>query len=297
MKEAYGYFLIAVASIIWGTMGIFGKFAFEYGISPLTLIALRLLISSITMLFPIAIFKKELFKIQRKQIVKLLIFGVFATACQRVTYFYAIDLTTATMAAILFYTYPIFVTIFASILFNEKIKCSTILAIVLTFSGVALVVKAYETSWLNANYVGIFFGILSSIFFVFYFFITKDLRRHYTNWTLIFYGDTIGAIALSPIILSSLQEIATYPIQLWFLIFIIAWFPSLTAYLIYSYALKHVEFSKGSILSVLEPLSTAIFSVAILNEQFEVPQIIGIAVTLTGVILLFYKPRLRRQKL
>jgi len=293
MKEAYGYFLIATASIIWGTMGIFGKFAFEYGISPLTLIALRLLISSITMLLPITLFKKELFKIQRKDIVKFLIFGIFATALQRVTYFYAIDLTTATIAAVLFYTYPIFVTILASLRFREKIKFSTIFAIFFTFSGVALVVKAYEAAWLNANLVGIIFGILSSVFFVFYFFITKDLRRHYTNWTLILYGDTIGAMALSPTIFSSFSEIVNYPLQLWFLIFTIAWFPSLSAYLIYSYALKHVEFSKGSILSVLEPLSTAVFSATILSERFEMPQIIGIAFALIGVMLLFYKPKLK----
>lgn len=52
MKKAYGYLLIAVASVIWGTMGIFGKLAFEYGINPATLIALRLLVSSLAILTP-----------------------------------------------------------------------------------------------------------------------------------------------------------------------------------------------------------------------------------------------------
>ena len=58
MKEVYGYFLIVSASIIWGTMGIFGKLAFEYGINPVTLTALRILISSITMLISIILLKK-----------------------------------------------------------------------------------------------------------------------------------------------------------------------------------------------------------------------------------------------
>jgi drug/metabolite transporter (DMT)-like permease len=290
MKQ-YGYLLIATASVIWGTMGIFGKLAFDYGINPLTLIALRLLISSITMLIPLTLFKRELFAIRRKEIPKFLIFGIVATALQRVTYFYALDLTTATIAAMLFYTYPIFVTIFASLFFNEKSTLLTILAMIFAFSGDALVVRAYEITWLDANLIGIMFGVLSSIFFVFYFLLTKALRNHYTNWTLIFYGDTIGAIALSPAIFSSLSEIANYPPQLWLLIFTIAWFPSLLAYLIYSYALKYAEFSRGSILSVLEPLSTAIFSAVILSEAFELPQIIGIALALTGIVLLFYKAK------
>lgn len=111
---------------------------------------------------------------------------------------------------------------------------------------------------------------------------------------MILYGDGIGAIALSPIVLSSFSKTASYPQQLWLLIFTIAWFPSLLAYLLYSYALKHVESSRGSILSVIEPLSAAIFSVAILNEKFEFPQVLGVALALIGIALLFYRPKLKR---
>ncbi len=293
MKEDYGYLLIVVASIIWGTMGIFGRLAFEYGIHPVVLIALRLLISSLTVLIPVTLFKRKLFKIQKKDLPQFLVFGVFAVALQRVSYFYAVNLTTATIAAVLFYTYPIFVTIYASIFFKEKVNLSTLFAIVLTSSGVILVVKAYEVSWLNANISGVTFGVFSSIFFVLYFLIVKKMRNRYTNWTLILYGDGIGTLALTPIIFLSFHEIVGYPQQLWLLIFTIAWFPSLLAYLLYSYALKYVESSKGSVLSVLEPLSAAIFSATILRENFEPLQTIGIALALTGVTLLFYKPKLK----
>jgi drug/metabolite transporter (DMT)-like permease len=291
MREASGYFLIAVASIIWGTMGILGNFAFDYGINPPTLIALRLLISSLTILTPVALFKSELFRIQKRDIPKFLVLGLLATALQRITYFYAINLTTVTMAAVLFYTYPIFVTIYASLFLKEKATFSIILAMILTFSGATLVIKVYHASWLDFNLLGVVSGMLSSIFFVFYFFIVKELRNRYTNWTLILYGDAIGALALTPIIFSSLSEIVNYPQQLWLIIAAIAWFPSLLAYLLYSKALKHVKSSKGSILSVIEPLSAAIFSVVILKEILEPLQIVGVALALTGVILLFYKPK------
>jgi drug/metabolite transporter (DMT)-like permease len=197
------------------------------------------------------------------------------------------------MAAMLFYTYPIFVTIVAAIFFKEKITPTTVFAIVLTLSGTALVVRAYEPSRLEADLIGIIFGMLSSVFFVFYFLITKELRNRYTNWTLILYGETIGAVALSPIVFSSFHSIINSPWQLWLLIFTIAWFPNLLAYLLYSYALKHVEYSKGSILAVLEPLSAAVLSAMILAERFELPQIIGAILALTGVILLFYKPKIK----
>lgn len=293
MKEVYGYFLIVLASIIWGTMGIFGKLAFEYGINPVTLTALRIFISSITMLISIILLERNLLKIKKKDVPQLLAFAILAVALQRIAYFYTVDLTTATIAAVLFYTYPIFVTVHASLFLKEKLTFSIILAIVLTFSGVAFVVKAYEAAWLNANLLGLAFGMLTSLLFALYFLMTKKLRNSYTNWTLLLYGDGLGAIALTPALCFSFSEIVSYPQQLWLLILVIGLFPSLTAYLLFSYALKYVESSKGSILSVIEPLSAAIFSVTILGERFEPLQIVGVALVLAGIVLLFYKPKLK----
>ncbi|NIQ05549.1 MAG: EamA family transporter, partial [Candidatus Korarchaeota archaeon] len=64
-------------------------------------------------------------------------------------------------------------------------------------------------------------------------------------------------------------------------------FPSLLAYLFHSYGLKYVKSSKGSILSAIEPLSAALFSTVILGENLEIPQLMGIVLVLTGVVLLF----------
>ena len=293
MKEVYGYFLIVSASIMWGTMGIFGKLAFEYGINPVTLTALRIFISSITMLISIILLKRNLLKIKKKDVPQLLVFAILAVALQRIAYFYTVDLTTATIAAVLFYTYPIFVTVHASLFLKEKLTFSIILAIVLTFSGVAFVAKAYEAAWLNANLLGLAFGMLTSLLFALYFLMTKKLRNSYTSWTLLLYGDGLGAIALTPALCFSFSEIVSYPQQLWLLILVIGLFPSLTAYLLFSYALKYVESSKGSILSVIEPLSAAIFSVTILGERFDPLQIVGVALVLAGIVLLFYKQKLK----
>jgi len=285
-QETRGYFPIIAASVLWGTMGIFAKLSYAYGILPETLIALRLVISFSTLFLALAIFKRSSFRVNKRDLPYLVILGVFAVAFQRVTYFYAVSLSTATIAAILFYTYPVFVTLLASIFLKEKLTLETILAIALTFSGVALVVRVYDLSALNANLAAIILGLLSSLFFVLYFLIARDLRSRYATLTLILYGDGIGALTLSPIILISYSSIAAFPIQLWLLIFTIAWIPSLLAYLLYSHALKYVK-AKGSILSVMEPLSAAVLSAIIIGEAFHNLQILGIALSLAGVILLF----------
>jgi drug/metabolite transporter (DMT)-like permease len=287
-KAAQGYALITLVSILFGSMGILQKWSYAYGILPDTLIALRLLISSTTLFLLLALFRRGSLKVQRSDVPSLLILGVFGVAFQRVAYAYAVYLTTATMAAILFYTYPVFVTILAALTLKEKITYRAFFAIVLAFVGVALVVRAYDPTALSIDLLGVFFGLGSSGCFVLYFMLTQRLRTRHAAWTLTAYGDGVGALSLSPFVYVSLPQMAYYPWQLWVLIFTIAWILSLLAYVVYSYALKEVKASKGSILSVLEPLSAAIYSALLLGETLQALQVVGIVLALTGVVLLFH---------
>jgi len=293
--SARGYVSITLAAVLWGTMGVLAKLAYAYGISPIILIALRHVASFGTLFFVLLPFRRGSMRIRRSDLLLFVVFGVFATAFQRLAFFYAIDLTTATMAALLFYTYPVFVTIAASFLLKEKITRRIVSGIVLAFLGVALVVRAYDVSALRANSVGIVFGLLSSLLFVVYFFLAKKLRGGYEGWTLTLFGDGIGALMLLPVVFINFPSIVAFPLELWILILVIAWVPSLLAYLLYSYSLKFVKASKGSILGVMEPLTAAVLSTAVLGENFELLQIVGISFALTGVIVLFLKKRNSKQ--
>lgn len=282
-----GYVLIVVATILWGTMGVLAKFAFAYGILPGTLIALRLVVSFATLWVVLLVFSRASMKVRRVDVLQFFVFGVLAVAFQRVAFFYAVDSTTATMAALLFYTYPVFVSVSAFVLLKERITTGIVFAIVLTFLGVAFVVKAYDVSSLKVNFGGIAFGLLSSLLFVLYFMLAKKLRTTYANWTLTLYGEGIGALALIPVVFVSVPNIVEFQLRLWLLILIIAWVPSLLAYLLYSYSLKFVKASKGSVAGVIEPLSAAVFSAIFIGERLEMLQIAGIALALIGVVLLF----------
>ncbi len=287
-KATRGYAAIVVASILFGTIGILAKMAFQYSISPATLIALRLSVSSSTLLVILATFRRSHLRIRRADVIPFTLFGLFAVAFQRISYFYAIDLTTATVAAMLFYTYPVFVIL--SVVFlqkKERISASQVFAIALTFLGVTLVIRAYDFSQLKLNSWGIVFGILSSVSFAAYYLITSRLRGNYSNLTVTLFGDGIAALALSPIIIDSASQVSGFPAQLWLIILAIGWIPSLLAYALFSYGLKYVKASRGTMLNVLEPIATALFSAAIIGETFENLQIAGAILSLTGVVLLF----------
>lgn len=281
--------MIVLASVLWGTMGILAKLSFVYGILPETLISLRLLISFATIFLSLLLVRRSALRVQKKDALFFLAFGVLAVAFQRISYFYAVELTTATIAAMLYYTYPLFVIILARILLKEKTTLGEIFGIILSFLGVMLVVRAYEVSALSANLAGIIFGLLSGLLFAVYFMLTKKLRKKYASWTITLYGEGIGALTLMPVAVVSVPEIAAFPLQLWLLIFTIALVPSLLAYTLYSHALKYVKTSKASVLAVIEPLAAAFFSIGLLAERLQTLQIVGIALALAGVVLIFWR--------
>ena len=284
--EVRGYFLIVVASVLWGTIGVLAKFAYALGVQPDVLIGLRLMVGFGTLFCVLVLFARGSLRVDRRDALVLLVFGVVGVTLQRLSYFYAVSLTTATVAAILFYTYPVFLSLYAWLFFGERLTLWDVLAIVLTFVGVAFAVRVYDFTVLRADAVGVLFGLGSSAFFVVYFVLVRRLRSRYASLTLTVFGDGIGALVLAPLVVVSFSEVVRFPWQVWVLVLMIAWFPSLLAYLLYSHAVKYVK-AKGSVLSVMEPLSAAVFSTLLVGERFEALQLVGIALALSGVILLF----------
>ncbi len=291
-RETRGYLAIVIASILFGSMGTLATLAFRYSITPTTLIALRLTVSSSTLFIILAAFHRGFLRFRKTDAAAFLLFALFGVALQRISYFYAIDLTTPTVAAMLFYTYPVFVIIAASLFQKrERITVLQFCAIALTFLGVSLVVRIYDFSQLRLSLAGIVFGILSSILFAVYFLMAGKLRTTYSNLTITLFGDGISALALSPIIINGVSQISQFPVQLWLIILAIGWVPSLLAYSLFSYALKYVKASRGTMLNVLEPIATAFLSAAFIGETFESLQIVGTVIALTGVLLLFQTGR------
>jgi len=281
--------MIVAASILWATMGILAKFAYAYGIQPSLLIAVRQLIGFTALFAIVLVFARGSLRVRRSDVFLLVVFGVFAVVFQRLAFFYAVDFTTATVATVLFYTYPVFLSFYAWFVYRERLGVLDVLAVVLTFVGVGFVARAYDVASLRVSFVGIVAGLAASLLFVVFFVLTKRLRSRYESWTVMLYGEGVGALVLMPVVAVEASEIAAFSAELWVVILTIGWFSSLLAYVLYSSAIKHVKASKGSVLSVIEPLAAAVFSTIFVGERLEALQILGMALALLGVVLLFRK--------
>ena len=75
----------------------------------------------------------------------------------------------------------------------------------------------------------------------------------------------------------------------------LAIFGSSVCYVLYAYAIKHLELTKANIYTNLIPIFAAITSYFFLGEEFYAIKIIGMITVIVGIVLsqLKFKPRLK----
>ncbi|MBS3788938.1 EamA family transporter [Candidatus Bipolaricaulota bacterium] len=290
-----GYVLATLAAIAWSSLGIWGSLAFNFGIDPLLLVTLRALIATIALLTIFALTKGELPKLDKKGIIFFSLFGFFGVGLNYLTYFYAIKLTSVSIAVILLYTYPAIVTLTASSLFKEKITLIKLTALLLTATGIIFVVGVFRYS-LEFKTAGIILGLIAGITAAAHSLLTKFALRKYSSLTIVTYGFVFGGIFLTLTLLginhTSIASIPTFPIKLWGIIVALAFIPTIMGYFLYTSALNYIEVSRASIVTTLEPVAAILLAYFVLSETLTPVQIAGAGLVTVGVLLV----RIRRKK-
>ncbi len=291
-----GYLLATMAAILWATLGILGKFLYGYNADPLTIVTIRAVIAFATLALILAIANRHLLCIGRQDIPFFALYGLVGVTCNYAFYFYALNLTSVTTAVILLYTYPALVALLATLLLKERLNWIKGLVLILTFAGCFAVAQGYDPTALKLNLKGVLFGLGAGVTAAIYSLFGKKALQRYNSWTTVCYAFGFGALFL--LVLRPPQVILStgYPWQAWIAILSLAWFPTLLAYALFMASMKYIEASKASITATLEPVVASLLAYVVLGELIEWPQLIGVGLVLTGIIVLQFSPRLTQSK-
>jgi drug/metabolite transporter (DMT)-like permease len=96
-----------------------------------------------------------------------------------------------------------------------------------------------------------------------------------------------GALLMSPVTLwqSIGFEFRAVPLSAWASVFYMALLPSVICYIIYFYALAHMEASRLAAFSYLQPLLATVFGIFILKEQVTLALVVSGLVIFGGVYI------------
>jgi drug/metabolite transporter (DMT)-like permease len=182
-------------------------------------------------------------------------------------FFMSLSLTTVSMATMLNYSYPIFVTIFAIIFLKEKAGKETIIALVAAFVGVFILVKPDRAGLNIGNILAFASAMVAGVSIL----TMRELRKTDNSYMIYFSFSLFSAIYALPLLAKDMRVPGAGD---WIYLLLMC-LCSAVGQVVFGYALKYTRAAVGSIVA----MSTAVFAAGIgrfaLSEYFTVSFVIG----------------------
>lgn len=284
------YIFIIIAAVLWGMIGLFIKQLYHYGLEPLQVVSLRAICAAVLLIIFLLITNKKLLVIKLADVKYFIGTGLLSFAFFNWCLFVAIKMTSLSVATILMYTAPAFVTIFSTILFKEKLNSIKILSLVLTFAGCVLVTGYFQGTGHRVSSLGILAGLGSGLGYALYSIFGKYALVKYDAMTIPAYTFIVAAVGLIP--LTNFKEIAVSLTNVHVIFYVLALglFSTVLPFIFYTKGLSKLESSKASLIATLEPVVASIIGFAVFKEQITLFKILGILLVITALIIIREKP-------
>ncbi|WNS73970.1 EamA family transporter [Bacillus sp. DTU_2020_1000418_1_SI_GHA_SEK_038] len=285
MKRLLPYFMIAAGASLWGIIAIFVKGLADFGFAPMEIVAIRVIYAALFLLL-IGVFKyRNEMKLKEKKDVRLFIgTGILSVVFFNFCYFTTISQMNISIAVILLYTSPAFVTILSFLFLKESLNLNKILAVIGTIIG-CILIAGVSAGASKITFIGILTGLGSGLGYALYTIFGKFALRKYQPFTVTLYTFILASLFLLPITqlwnrLDLLMDpyVLLYSIGLGFI-------PSVLAYFIYTWGLEKTEGSKASVIATVEPVVATLLGVMLYGERLGLIQIAGAILILCSVII------------
>ena len=278
--------------MLWGIISIFVIGLRNIGFSSLQIVAIRAVVTALLFVIFVSFTDISLLKIKLRDIKYFIGTGILSIAFFNWCYFTAIQKTSVSVAAILLYTAPAFVTILSRFLFKEWFTYKKIISLAGTFIGCAFVVGLLPATRLSVSFAGMLIGLGAGFGYALYSIFGKYALLKYRPITVTTYTFLIASIGLLPI--SEIWEAHALfsKAKVWLYGSGLVLFSTVLAYSLYTFGLSHVESSRASIMATIEPLVATLVGAIFFAQSLTIWQILGILLIIAAVIMIQEKQKM-----
>jgi drug/metabolite transporter (DMT)-like permease len=236
-------------------------------------------------LLPWFIYRKHKFDVKFPMVILLfpLLGGIF-TALDHGTWNSSLRYTSAANATLLGNTAPLWVALFAWLVFREKLRGLFWVGLAFALTG-ALIVLGSDFIRHPTIGLGDMLALSAGVFYAGYFLVTERGRQKLDTLSYVWLVDLIAAFALLFISLGMNMPLTGYPTQTYLAFLGAALVSQVGGYLSIGYALGHLPASVVSPTLIGQPVVTALLAIPLLGEALRIEQWVGGLVVLVGIYL------------
>ncbi len=273
--------------MLFGLAGLFGKWLI---LSPFIIVLGRVFFASITLSLLLR-FSKQSMKISPRKNYLYLIFLGLILAVHWVSFFKSIQISTVAVGLLSFATYPVFTTFLEPLLLKEKIVKMNISFSLFCVVGVFLIIPRFGLD--NSTFVGVLWGLLSSITFAVLTILNRKLTQHFSSLLIAFYQDFFAMLFLLPFYFVLRPALNTNDILL---LCVLGVFCTAGSHTLFIKGMKRIKAQTASMIHFLEPVYGIIFAFFFLHEIPSLRIILGGVIILWGQILIILRIFKKRKK-
>ncbi|MDI6100250.1 DMT family transporter [Actinoplanes sp. NEAU-A12] len=281
-----GPLLCLLSAACFGAMGIFGKFAYDAGVSPSALLLVRFSMAAVVLAGLLAL--RPVARPPRGAVLTALALGAVGFATQATLYFEALRVMDASLLSLILYTYPLMVTAAAVLLGRDRMTRGRGIALAVASAGTLLVLLGAGGGAVSP--LGAVLGFGSAITYTVYI-LTSDRVVHRVPPVLLSALVMAGAaVALTgKSLVTGGVDLAFGPAG-WLWVSGIVLVSTVLATLTFFAGLRRTGPSTAAILSTVEPVITTALAAVTLGELLTPAQLSGGLLVLSSVAVLQIRP-------
>ncbi len=278
MNRLAGIILIVISAASFGTLAIFGRYAYADGIDTFTLLFMRFTTAAILM-GAILAYRREGLP-HGLSLVALIGMGSLGYVLQSFSYLTAIKYASAGLVALLLYLYPTFVAILAVIFLRRKLTRLKVFALLLATVGVALTADPQGGQW-----TGILLALCAAAIYSVYIIVGTGVMAQ------------VSAVQSSTVIFASAGLVYGVLAAVngphwpatgagWLSVLAMALIATVIPVATFLGGLKRIGPTDASMLSTLEPVVTVLLAALLFGELLRPLTLFGGGLILAAVVLL-----------
>ena len=279
-KEGHvvGALLIVISAASFGTLAIFGRYAYADGLDTCTLLFLRFSVSAVLMCALLMLRREALPR--GKTLLQLIGMGALGYVGQSFSYLSAITYASAGLVALLFYLYPVFVAVLSVLFLKERLSALKVTALVLGTLGAGLTVNPAGGQWQGA-----FLALLGALIYSVYIVVGSRVMNHVTATQ-----SSVVIFASAGVVYGALTTVhgAHFPQTGagWGAVGAVIVFATVIPVLAFLAGLRRIGPTNAAMLSTVEPVVTVILAIALLGESLHAAMYVGGGLILLAVLIL-----------
>jgi len=297
-----GYLAAFGATLFLATTAIFIRYlTVNYQLPALVLTFWRELFTAFSVFLVLLTTKPDALRVERRHIGYLFAYG-FVLAAFNGTWALSVAMNGAAAATVLIYSSVAFTAVLGWLILKENLDWVKITAVLLSITGIALVVNVFDRSAWLLTASGLGAGLLAGLSYAGYSLMGRSASLRGLNaWTTLLYIFIFAAIIMLGVNLvfgHLLPGGARTQMDMfwlgsawagWLVLFILAAVPTLLGFGLYNVSLQYLPASIANLVLTVEPVITAVIAYLLFGEMLACVQILGGGMILCGVFLIRYR--------